>query len=443
MKQNIMQHLQGSYGGKIILIGALCICFIAPLSMVRSIIAEREHRSSSVKRELISSWGGNTEIAGPYLTVPVYRQETVYQSDGSKRIEQTKKLLLVFPELLDARIDAKSETRSRGIYIAPLYLADLQLQGHFKLNGIEDQIKEGEFAWDEAKLVLHLGRLRGIREVQEARARGVNLSFEPATELSEHWGDAIAAPLDLSDLDKNGGSFPYSIRSKMGGGGEISMIPVAQNSSAEIISDWSSPSFQGSPLPDTRDYSEEGFHATWKISHLGRNLPKQVFLGEFYETASATSSFGVHFFQEDDPYPKNQRSVKYAWLFLIVPFITFFLFEVIRKTPIHPVQYLLAGSADMVFYLLLVSISEQIPFLAAYLVSSAAIILLLGAYGSTVLGGRRSGALLATILAVAYGYLYFVLQSEDYALLLGSLGLFLVLAALMYLTRNVSWYRRD
>lgn len=453
MKQEFGKTLNGlasGYGMKLVLVALLLLCFLPPLAMVHNIISDREMRSRSTREEVIASWGGRTDLSGPYLLVPMTCLQEEILENGKKHEYQITRTAVLFPESLRADINAETEIRSRGIYHVPVFLADVSLTGSFRPDRIEKEYPEYTLHWDEARLALNVQHLEGIRGFETARLSDREITFEPSANTPGPWGPRIAAPVDLTGFSSLSGSdsnteqiIPYDLKLKLGGGGNISLIPIARQTTANIDSDWPAPGFFGTMLPETRQYSEEGFSATWNISHLSRNLPAVTTLTEIDQITIPVSGFGVNFYQPDDPYIKNDRSFKYAWLFLIVPFITFFLFEIIRRHRIHPVQYLLAGSADVVFYLLLLSISEHLGFSVAYLIATASITLLLGAYGTTVLHGVKEGALLGGMIALAYGYLHIVLQSEDYALLLGSVGLFFVLAAIMFLTRKINWYRQE
>ncbi len=441
MKTNFLKILpNGNYGVKLIVIFILLVCFAVPIRLVSQIVRERERRSSAVREEVIGSWGGRTAITGPYLTIPLSWMEPVILEDGKEVQRLRTETALFFPETLTFNTDAATEIRKRGIFSVPVFTAGTHMEGYFDLSSLEKQLEGYDFEIGEIRIGMHIGELRGIRGFDTALLGDREVVFEPSGGGGAIDGYRISAPASLNGLS---GREEYRFSLRLGGGGSISMVPVARQTEARLRSDWTAPSFFGSSLPAEHHITEKGFSASWSISHLSRSIPTFALESDLYDSRLEAAGFGVRFYQSDDPYPKNERSVKYAWLFLIVPFLTFFLFEVVRKRAIHPVQYLLAGSADIVFYLLLLSISEHRPFMTAYGAAAGGVTLLLGAYGSTVLGGKREGALLAAIIALAYGYLLVVLKSEDYALLLGSVGLFMTLALVMYLTRKISWYQGE
>jgi inner membrane protein len=450
MKQEIgtfVNRTRSGYGLKLVAIAVMLAGFIAPLAMVGQIINDRSFRSEAARNEIIESWGGRIGVSGPYLLVPLSRNETHRDGNGNPTQRRVTETVILFPETLSVDIDAATETRSRGIYSVPVAAADVEIQGNFDPARVAAEAPGWTVHWEETRIGLNVQQLKGLQGIDDVAVDGRRVAFEPAADRGVQWGEAIVAALPMAApataTAPESEAVPFRIVLRINGGGTIAVMPVGRRTDVSIRSDWPSPSFFGSSLPATREYSEDGFSASWSVSYLSRSLPAAVKVreaepGQAYH--AYTDPFGVAFFQPDDPYARNERSFKYAWLFLIVPFLTFFLFEVIRKRRIHVVQYLLAGSADVVFYLLLLSISEQMTFMTAYLLAAAAITLLLAAYGTTVLRGVREGMLLGSMIGLGYGYLAIVLQSEDYALLLGSGGLFVVLAAVMYLTRNITWY---
>ncbi len=435
----IFARIRGGYGIKLVVIGIVLICFIPPLAMVGRIIRERATRSEQAQAEVIDSWGGPTTITGPYLAIPAHRFEPLVGTAGGPSVRRVTATIVLFPEALDAVFDLESDIRSRGIYSAAVYTTDVSLTGRFDLARVSDEYGEWELAWDEATLTLHTGSLSGLAGLEEVVLAGSPLEFDPADTQRLAWGEAISAPFDLDPRVRR--ELAFSLELVVNGGGSLAIVPVGRQTNVRIDSDWPAPSFFGSLLPATRDLRDDGFSAHWSVSHLSRSLPMHFAMSDV--VPALTAPFGFALIRPDDPYSRNERSFKYAWLFLIVPFLTFFVFEVVRKVRIHAVQYLLAGSADVVFYLLLLSVSEHLTFTIAYLVSAVAITALLGAYGSTVMRGGRQGLLLGGMIGLGYGYLAVVLHSEDYALLLGSLGLFVVLALVMFLTRNIAWFNDD
>jgi inner membrane protein len=217
----------------------------------------------------------------------------------------------------------------------------------------------------------------------------------------------------------------------------MGFMPLGKQTQASLEATWPSPSFDGNFLPESRQVRADGFEARWKVLDLNRNYP-HLFLDNTYSFQG--SDFGVRFIQPANDYQKNTRTGKYALLVIGLTFLIFFFFEILRKTRIHPFQYLLVGLALVLFYMLVLSISEHLGFAGAYFIASAATIGLICGYGAFIMPPAKNALLLGVFLIAIYGFIYVVLQLEDYALLVGSLGLFAVLAAVMYLSRRVNWY---
>ncbi len=438
-KRSFFPKTQG-YGIKLVVIVLVLILFIPPIAMVRNLIFERSQRSTSAVEEVIASWGGRLQITSPMVGIPyhyfVYTknedQETV-----RRKIEET---LIILPSKFDLGIEAPVEKRNRGIYSIPVYTAPVTGTGIFVINEALESVRDDAvIEYDRAYAALSMSSLKGISAMSPLTWNRTETSFEPAVLPLQIYDGEIKAPVEI---DSGGGSYSFSFELVAKGGGLIEHVPLARETTMRMSSGWVSPSFYGEFLPSVRDITDEGFTARWDISYLSRNLPGHFIAGEIDQYRFLNTRFGVRFMEPVSAYSLNERSIKYAWLFLLVPFITFFLFEVLQNMRIHPVQYLLAGAADIVFYLLLLSASEHISFNAAYLAAAAAVTLLLALYSGSILGKKQSGALMGIILSSGYLYLFVVLQSEDYALLYGSVGLFIILAVVMFVTRNVKWYRR-
>jgi inner membrane protein len=259
------------------------------------------------------------------------------------------------------------------------------------------------------------------------------------------WSSGLRAPLRL-DIEGGkpaaGERIPFSLSVSLAGSSGLRMMPFGRQTRLALRSTWASPSFSGAFLPESRRVGKDGFNATWNVSHYGRSFPQSWSSVQTASLASAIngSAFGVDFVQPVDVYQQTERSVKYGALFLVLTFVTFFLFELFQPIRVYPVQYLMVGSALCLFYVLLLSIAEQLAFGVAYLVAAGATVTLLGSYAAAVLRSKGRAAVFAGVLALLYGYLFVLLQAEDYALLLGSIGLFLILALVMLITRRVDWY---
>jgi inner membrane protein len=288
--------------------------------------------------------------------------------------------------------------------------------------------------WNEAFITLGITDLKGIRDTVNFSTGQASLTSEPGVLTTDVVESGITCK---TPMITPAARTPFSLAVNLNGSSELRVTPVGQVTHVEMESPWQNPSFVGNFLPESRDISGHGFQAQWRVLNMNRNFP-QVWPGNKYKVAE--SSFGVRLFLPVDEYQKTSRTVKYAILFIGLTFVSFFLSEVIAKVTLHPVQYALIGFALVIFYVLLLSISEHTSFNLAYAVSSVSIIGLVALYAKWITGDRKIAVIITCILTLLYAFLFVTLQLEDFALLLGSVGLFVILGLVMYLTRTVDWF---
>lgn len=397
----------------IVLIGGAC--FAASL-LVFGITNERQGRFSDAQREIASKWGERQVIAGPMILT----------GDPASAIR-------VLPETVRFATILEPEVRSRGIFKSVVYISKVAVSGEFS----RDEIVREAGGMETAVFSLAITDTRGIERQFELSWNNEAYAFEPGPGASLGESSGLHAPVSLHAIS---GKIPFSFELQLKGSEGISFAPVGNETVVSVSSPWPLPQFVGAFLPSQREISTSGFNAEWRISSFGRSYP-QTWEGEAVPLQQLTdSAAGVDLYQGVDTYDMISRSVKYAILFIVVTFAVFFLFDVLTNVRIHPIQYFLIGSALALFYILLLSLAEQIGFLLAYMLATAMIVILITTYSAYVLKKRRRTIPIAALLVTLYGYLYFVLQLEDYALLFGSLLLFSLLAAIMYVTRNVDWF---
>ena len=455
----LRRPIRGSIVLKMLVIGALILLLLIPLGMVRGLITEREQRRDQVAGEVASIWGHAQTLGGPVLIVPYL----VHMRDEKGKITSTSTCLAYFlPETLkiDGRI--QPERRSRGIFEVAVYQAELRWAATFRRPSFASwRISEQDVLWDEAVLAIGVPDMRGIRRAVELDWEGKKLALTPGGAVDGLWTTGLRTPVPGLAVGKEGDAYHLSFDLPIKGSSELRLLPFGQQTTATLRSIWPDPSFTGAFLPESRRVGPGGFEATWSVPYFGRGYPQQwletevnkIFRGtgideaEIYRgvvtmasNVASESAFGVGLFLPVDAYQKTERSVKYGALFLLLTFLTFFLYEVFNPFSLHPLQYLLVGAALCLFYLLLLSISEHVPFGLSYAIASAATIGLIAGYSAAILRGRLRALGTAAALAALYGYLYVLLQAEDYALLLGTLGLFVILALVMYATRRIDWY---
>jgi inner membrane protein len=419
-------------------IGGLILALLIPLMIIGSLISERESRRASVEAEIIHARGGEQTIAGPVIVVPYLSRSR----DQEGRVVEAVEHAFFLPGALSVKGDLAAEQRHKGIYEAVVYTSRLSLEGWFTVPDFSGwRISPSDILWDSAVVSLELGDLRGMQEGADLSWGSRVIPFRPGRPATGLLPGGMEAPAAGLSRLAAGSRIPFALVLTLTGGGSLSFLPVADQTEVRLTSPWPSPSFTGSFLPAERTVSADGFTSLWKVSSMARSFPQRWRTGEAEPGLLTAASFGVALSPAVDTYQKVTRSVKYGVLFVFLPFLVFFLFEVLGGRRVHPLQYLLVGLAECLYYLLELSLAEHIPFAAAYAIAAAAAIAMVGLYATAVLGGWRRGILLVPPLAAAYGFLYATLQSEDWALLIGSAGLFLILAAVMYLTRRVDWYR--
>ena len=424
-----MKNLKSSLGLRLLIIGLLSLILLIPSFMIQEIISERETRRDSVIGEISEKWGQKQTIVGPVLTIP-YRFYLADRDDP----DPIKRYAHFLPEKLDVNGSIAPELRYRGIYEAVLYNSRMSVSGNFSLLtpgslGIPLQ----DFMFDEAFMSVGISDMTGIKEAIEVRWNEELYMAEPGIETT----DVVSSGVTISPGVEAGRSYSFAFDLDLNGSTGLLFSPVGEETSVQLKSDWANPSFSGSFLPAVRAVNDDGFQSEWKVLHLNRNFP-QKWNGANKEVASTT--FGVDLLLPVDEYQKTMRTAKYAIMFIALTFLTFFMIELLSGSMIHPVQYLLIGFALLIFYTLLLSISEYVVFGLAYLIAASAIILLITVYSFSVLPDKRKTAIVFGVLTLLYGYLYILLQLQDYALLMGSIGLFTVLASVMYLTRQIDWF---
>ncbi|NJK83380.1 MAG: cell envelope integrity protein CreD, partial [Saprospiraceae bacterium] len=327
--------------------------------------------------------------------------------------------------------------------------SDLNMEGTFNLPDLREwKIDDSNVQWDKVKFSVGLADMRGIKNVVQLSWNNQNLPFESGTAYevqttdnydispthSSNKGGIIAnVPLD-SAINQ---SYNFSLTLALNGSQNMYFTPVGRTTQVALTSDWATPSFQGAFLPSERILNEAGFSATWQVLHLNRNYPQQ-WLGQSYNLTD--SQFGVDLLIPVDYYQKSMRSVKYAILFIALTFLVFFFVEALNDKRIHPVQYILVGLALVLFFALLLALAEHIGFNWAYLASSIATTGLIAIYVSSIFKNGKLTFVTSGILVVLYGFIYTLLQLESYALLIGTIGLFIILATIMFYTRRIDWY---
>ncbi|HZF14158.1 MAG TPA: cell envelope integrity protein CreD [Thermoanaerobaculia bacterium] len=436
------RSLKGSPTFKLMVMGGLVLLLLIPLSMVGSLIYERENRRNQAVHEVASLWGEAQTLAGPLLTVPFREALRESLADGKEKITVITREAQFFPETLHVEGQVRPEKRHRGIFEAVLYRADLEVTGTFRRPSFAEwRVAPENVQWNDARLSFGLPDLRGVRQAGDLVWQGRSLPLAPGGAEPGLWSSGLRVA--VPGLDREAGEVAtFRIHLVVDGSSSLHFLPVGKQTTVALRSPWPAPSFTGKFLPEAHTVRADGFTASWSIPYFGRSYPQQWRADEVERVVPRgtldLSSFGVDLFLPVDAYQKTERAQKYAILFLLLTFLTFFVYEMWSPVAIHSVQYLLVGAALCLFYLLLLSLSEHLAFGIAYGIAAVAIVGLITGYAYAILEAKGRSLLLGAILTTLYGYLYVLLQVEDYALLLGSLGLFLILAVMMFLTRRVN-----
>jgi inner membrane protein len=423
---------------RILILFVLVILFQVPILALDGLIRERQGRRDAAVDEVASKWGRQQSVIGPMLVVPYTSTWTEAVPGAPPVVRRNAHVAIFLPERLTSRGTLDAESRRRGIFSTSVYRANLHLEGDFARPafsawGVEPQ----DVKWSAAQLVVGISDIRAIESTAAIRWNGSPVEVLPGTVEGAPVVSGIHAETALPETAR---ALTFSIDLPLKGSAGAYWVPLGKTTSVALQSNWTSPSFQGNWLPERRAVGPKGFEAEWTIAYLGRNFPQAWKDTAVSQETLEAARFGFDLIETTDHYQMAARSVKYAGLFLLLTFATLWLMEVLARVSVHPIQYLLIGAAMCVFYLLELSLSEHLGFGFAYLVATIAIVAQIAAYCSTVLGAWRRAAIMGGVVATLFGYLYVVLTNEDYALLIGSIGVFVVLGTIMYLTRKVDWY---
>ncbi len=472
----MLQMLRNSIVLKVLGLVLLTLLLCIPLEQIDTLNRERGESQSEAAAELASTYTSAQTVIGPVLVVPYVESWTEVQRNGKGAVTGTaprseEGLHLVFPKTLQIEGALAPQQRYRGIFRIPFYALDATLKGEFAAfdpDTVVRSISGSKLQFRAPYIVFNLSDLRGLDGSPELKAGGAPLHFaQRMPGLSEKaFGSGIHAPLDGTAMSTwaAGKSLPFDMKLALVGQQTLSIVPIADETTAHLQSSWAHPSFGGRFLAAERRVDTNGFDARWRVSSLVTTARDQVRAGlldpavTFGDAAVETTTavrvsargqavaegplqtFDVSLAQPLNVYSMSTRAGKYGALFIALVLMAAFMFELFRKLRLHPVQYGLVGLSIALFFLLLLALSEKLAFVTAYAAASGASVMLLGVYFSAVLGGWRRGMSFAAFVAVLYGALYGLLASQSNALLLGALLVFGMLSLLMLATRKVDWY---
>ncbi|NDP27308.1 MAG: cell envelope integrity protein CreD [Flavobacterium sp.] len=443
--QNVLFNFIKSNTAKMIMVGLLTLFLLIPLEFVKNLITERSQRQGEVITEINDKWGESVFFYGPILKVPYTSyEETLSINEKTKEtVKQRKaytKFAYFFPEELKVKSKVNTKVLNRNNYESAVFSSKMKFEGNYiQPDFSSKEIANEDIEWNKATILIQTTNLKSIKEEVKINFGNTNFTFEPVyNSNSKTTTEALETGyIDLSKiLNQEKTTFRFDIT--YNGSQQIKMVPIGKTTQMNMESNWASPSFTGNFLPDdkTKQISANGFVSDWKILHINRAFSQQTFdnLPDLKQYA-----FGVDFVIPVDQYQQNIRASKYGFLVIGLTFLIFFLIQSISKIKIHIFQYTMIGLALIMFYTLLISITEHSSFTKAYIIAGIAVITLITLYSVAILKNRKFPLFIGASLSSLYTFLYVIIQLENYALLVGSIGLFAILAAVMYFSRKIDW----
>lgn len=419
---------------RIFIIAMIIILLLVPTFLIEKQVEERENINKIAIEDVSSKWSGSQKISGPFLSIPIIRYEKVTKNSSENLVSEVIDQVQLFPTEYKINGIVSPEIRYRSIYEVVVYNSIINVSGFFN---IED-LKSNNFDYKNLQLdnaILNFGitDLRGIENQIQLLWNNDSYIFNPGVTNNYVVSKGISTPVKLSF---NFSTYQFSFILNLKGSQNLYFNPVGKVTDITLKSSWINPSFNGAYLPDDRQISKSGFSAHWNILNLNRNFP-QVWINDSYNLND--SELGVDLIQPIDIYQKTYRAIKYAFLTLCLTFLAFFFIETLKKKFIHPVQYLLIGISLVLFYSLLLSTSEYINYYISYAISAILTILLISGYVRAILKSNKLTLLMSLMLVILYSFIFIIIQLQDSALLVGSLGIFIILAVVMFLSRKIDW----
>jgi len=446
---------------KLFSIGFMILILMLPASWIEHLIQERQTRAEGVVREVSDKWSGSQTLSGPVLVIPFTKIDYSKRLDNGKQIEdiiETRHKAYFLPEHFNATGKVKPQVLHRGIFDVAVYESEISMDAQFESPDFTAwNIPDEQVQWHEAVLVNGISDLRGIYSDPLIESGTKKFSAEPSGNIGIRLNQFVAGQVmdnvqaaDTENITPGSGivvplgwktrmdfTGNFNMRLSLKGSESLYFVPVGKATQVNLTGPWSSPAFEGKLLPADRSVDGTGFSATWKVLAFNRPFSQRWI---DHEQSLGGSEFGVRLLIPADQYQKSIRTAKYHILILILAFTALFLVEITCKIKIHPFQYILIGVALIVYYTLLLSLSEHIGYNAAYAIASIATIALVSVYAATFLQSRQITMLFTGLMTFFYVFIFVIIQAQDFSLLIGSIGLFLIISFLMYFSRNIKWY---
>ena len=429
-----------SMGLKLIVVCGLAVLMIIPALFVWALVEDRTKRADDVIKEISGHVGGPQTFLGPVLAIP-------YNIPPRTPLESAKHgAYLVFPTQASAALKTATEERRRSLFKVPVFQADLKLDGTFDLTGVPAAAPQGaELDWSRTEIVVGVTDARGALADAMLTTEGKTSTLVPA-EIAQNislTGDQRPFKLTLfgsrvESIAKPNAQFNVTSALRFSGAQRIAVLAYGKTTHVAVQGDWPSPGFDGGFLPISRSLSSQGFNAEWSVPFIARGVRAEGPSDSI--TGIDATALGVSFIEVADPYQSVNRSLKYLPLFLGLVFLSYFSFEATTGKRVHPAQYILVGIAQLIFYLLLLSLAERIGFGLGFLLAGAATVILLSANAAWIFSSRQQGIRALVVFTLLYILIYLLLRLEDNALLVGAIASFLAVAVTMYFTRGIDWY---
>jgi len=460
---------------KLFIIFILTMLMLIPMSLINDLVEERKNRENKVSEEVATKWGRDQVLSAPILAVP-YERIVDQVSKDSKGKETIKKVLeedwvFLLPDNSTVKTDIKPESLKRGIYSTVVYNASIDISGSFGSFNMSDlPVDRAEMKWSKGKLIFGVEDVKGLSTFPVLTLGDSTYSLHMNNHLFDFFPNTMVADISL-EKESGVGKIPFGIKLDLRGSKSLNFLPLANQTTIEAAGEWDNPSFNGGFLPEDRIVEKNSFKANWGIPSFGRKLPAQwtssggriynftgISLTDDYVTSNSVSAIDhisgtgmstdqdmvqINFLAEVNNYQKANRAAKYGILVIVLTFASLFFTEIIKKKRIHMIQYILIGAGMVLFYGLLLAISEHLGFNIAYLLAAAATILLIASFVQMITHDMKTSLLFAAILSLFYSFIYVLMQLRDYSLIVGMVGVFIILAVLMRVSGKINWYQFD
>ena len=452
--------IQESIMVKLFSIGFLILILLIPSSWIQDMIVERQQRAEQVMTEVADKWSGSQTISGPVLVIPYRKHEVIDHGKEGKETREYVEKAYFLPEDLDITGTIKPETLHRGIFDAVVYESPLEVNSSFSKPDFKGlSIAEEMINWKDAYMIFGITDLRGISEnptftlgnnvlgaepsnnigitVTRSRSQGKSEYYDPVEQKMTQSSNGIVVRLNWETPPVFTEKEKVKIKLNLKGSRRLDFVPAGKTTTVKLSGPWADPSFDGEFLPTTRNITADGFTASWKVLHFNRPFSQQ-WTEDNQQLSGA--DFGIKLLIPVDQYQKSIRTSKYGVLIILLTFVALFLVEITQKIRIHPFQYILIGAALTIYYTLLLSFSEHVGYNIAYIAASLATVILISLYSISFFRNTKLTLLFSLLLMIFYAFIFVIILQQDFSLLLGSIGLFVIVGFLMYFSRKVRWY---